>query len=188
MQELVLNPSGRAMGADAAKQAERISVREEFELRLAECGPLAFRVAQGVLRNVADAEDVAQEALLRAYRRFPELRQPAKFRSWIVRISFRLALDRWRSQKRREIREATWSQPIGGAALPSTEEVVRSNEFQARLERALDELPEKLRLVVILAAIHGHTFEEVSLLLRIPLGTVKSRLFFARKQLAEKLR
>ena len=188
MQELVLNPPGRAMGADAAKQAERATVREEFELRLSECGPLAFRVAQGVLRNVADAEDVAQEALLRAYRKFHELRQPAKFRSWIVRISFRLALDRWRSRKRREIRETTWSQPIGGAALPSTEEVVRSNEFQVRLERALDELPEKLRLVVILAAIHGHTLEEVSYLLGIPMGTVKSRLFFARKQLAEKLR
>jgi len=187
MQELVLNPPGRTLERDAAQQAES-SIREEFETRLAECGPLAFRVAQGVLRNAADAEDVAQEALLRAYRKFRELRDPARFKSWVVRIAFRLAVDRWRSKKRRETRETVWSQPVSGAVMPSAHEVAEANEFQARLARALDELPEKLRLVVILSAIQGYTLEEVSTLLEIPLGTVKSRLFFARKQLAEKLR
>jgi RNA polymerase sigma-70 factor, ECF subfamily len=145
-------------------------------------------VANGVLRNAAEAEDVAQEALLRAYRKFRELRDPARFKSWIVRIAFRLALDRWRSRKRRETRETIWSQPVRGAAAPSVHEVAEANEFQARLARALDELPEKLRLVVILSAMQGYTLEEVSMLLEIPVGTVKSRLFFARKQLAEKLR
>ena len=52
----------------------------------------------------------------------------------------------------------------------------------------MDELPEKLRLVLLLAAMQGYTLEEVSGILGIPMGTVKSRLFFARKQLAEKLR
>ena len=187
MQELVLNPPGTTLERDAARQAER-SIREEFEARLAECGPLAFRVANGVLRNAADAEDVAQEALLRAYRRFRELRDPSRFKSWIVRIAFRLALDRWRSQRRRETRETVWSQPAHSAVTPSVHEVAEANEFRARLAHALDELPEKLRLVVILSAMQGHTLEKISTLLEIPVGTVKSRLFFARKQLAEKLR
>lgn len=187
MQELVLNPPGRTLEQVSGQEGACRGAREEFELRLAECGTLAFRVAQGVLRNAADAEDVAQEALLRAYRQFHKLRDLGRFRSWIVRISFRLALDRWRSQRRRELRETAWSQPVFASA-PTAEEVAASNEFQARLERALDELPEKLRLVLILSAIQGYTLEEVSRLLEIPVGTVKSRLFFARKQLAEKLK
>ena len=187
MQELVLNPPGTTLERDAARQAET-SIRDEFEARLAECGPLAFRVANGVLRNAADAEDVAQEALLRAYRRFRELRDPARFKSWIVRIAFRLALDRWRSRKRRDTRETAWSSPGNAPATPSVHEMAEANEFQVRLARALDELPEKLRLVVILSAMQGYTLEEVSGLLEIPVGTVKSRLFFARKRLAEKLR
>ena len=52
----------------------------------------------------------------------------------------------------------------------------------------MDQLPEKLRLVLLLSAMQGYTLEEVSSMLEIPMGTVKSRLFFARKQLAEKLR
>jgi RNA polymerase sigma-70 factor (ECF subfamily) len=56
------------------------------------------------------------------------------------------------------------------------------------LENALEELPDKLRIVVLLSAIQGYTLEEVSEMLEVPLGTVKSRLFHARKQLAEKLR
>jgi RNA polymerase sigma-70 factor, ECF subfamily len=187
MQELVLNPPGRTLEQASGEDAGVSGLRKEFELRLAECGALAFRVAQGVLRNTADAEDVAQETLLRAYRQLHKLRDPGRFRSWIVRISFRLALDRRRSRKRRELRETAWSQPAG-PCVPTAEDVAASNEFQARLERELDQLPEKFRLVLILSAIQGHTVEEVSRLLEIPMGTVKSRLFFARKKLAEKLK
>lgn len=188
MRELLLNPSGRMLDDEVARNAERTGARDEFESRLAECGPLAFRVARGVLRNTADAEDVAQDALLRAYRSFKDLRDPARFRSWIVKISFRLALDRWRSKKRRELRETAWTMPANTRVSPTAEQLAASSEFQMRLERALDELPEKFRLVLILSAIQGHTLEEISRLLEIPIGTVKSRLFFARKKLAEKLK
>jgi len=90
--------------------------------------------------------------------------------------------------KRRERRETEWSSPEQRPAPPSAEQVAASNEFQARLDRALEELPEKFRIVLLLAAIQGHTLGEVAGMLRLPVGTVKSRLFFARKQLAEKLR
>jgi RNA polymerase sigma-70 factor (ECF subfamily) len=188
MPELVLNTSGRTLDDDVARNAERTGAQGEFEANLIECGPLAFRVARGVLRNTADAEDVAQDALVRAYRSFKGLRDPTRFRAWIVKISFRLALDRWRSKKRREARETSWSMPRNSALSPTAEEIAASSEFQSRLERALDELPEKFRLVLILSAIEGHTLEEVSRLLEIPMGTVKSRLFFARKKLAERLK
>jgi RNA polymerase sigma-70 factor, ECF subfamily len=188
MQELVLVQPGRTFEEQLAREAERSRLHLEFEARLEECGPLAFRIAQGVLRNAADAEDVAQEALLRAFRKFHRLRDMTRFRAWLVRIAFRLALDRWRSARRRERRETEWSLPERRPAPPTTEEIAASSEFQAHLERALDELPEKSRMVLLLAAIQGYTLEEVAGMLGVPVGTVKSRLFLARKKLAEKLR
>lgn len=188
MQELALNPLGRTLEQTAAESTGEAQTRREFEMLLAELGPLSFRVARGVLRNDADAEDVAQEALVRAYQRFGELRNPAGVRAWIVRITFRLALDRWRAAKRRLLRETTWSAPELQPNPRTAEEVAVSSEFQAQLERALEELPEKLRVVVLLSGIQGYTLEEVAEMLEVPLGTVKSRLFHARKQLAEKLR
>lgn len=187
MQELVLTQAGRILEAESPREIAKARREREFEVLLAECGPLAFRVAQGVLRNAADAEDVAQEALLRAYQKFDRLRDVARFRSWLVRIVFRLALDRWRSAKRREQRESEWAAPHQQPAPPTAADIAASNAFRLRLDKAMSELPEKSRLVLLLAAIEGYTLAEVAEILDIPVGTVKSRLFFARKQLAEKL-
>jgi RNA polymerase sigma-70 factor (ECF subfamily) len=188
MQELVLIQPGRTAEIDVQRGATEAALRREFEERLAECGPLAFRVARGVLRNTADAEDVAQDAILRAYRRFDKLRDRSRFRAWLVRITFRLALDRTKSSNRRQQRETLWSQPERKPAPPTAEDLAATNQFRARLDLAVDELPKNQRLVLLLCAIEGHSMEEVAALLNIPMGTVKSRLFFARKQLAEKLR
>jgi RNA polymerase sigma-70 factor (ECF subfamily) len=188
MQELVLVQPGQSIDGSPTRELERSGTHAEFEARLAECGPLAYRIAQGVLRNAADAEDVAQEALLKAFRSFRRLRDPQKFRAWLVRIAFRMALDRSRSAKRREQRDTEWSMPERRPWPPTAEDLAAASEFQTRLERAVEELPEKLRLVLLLSALQGYTLEEVSAMLAIPTGTVKSRLFFARKQLAEKLR
>jgi RNA polymerase sigma-70 factor (ECF subfamily) len=187
MQELVLIQRIRAAKDEWSREAAHAAKRREFEERLAECGPLAYRVARGVLRNDADAEDVAQEALLRAYRQFDRLRDAQRFRGWLVRIVFRLALDRARSAKRRELRETEWARPARRAAQLTAEELAASSEFQALFDRALDELPEKLRLVLLLSAMEEHTLEEVGAMLGLPIGTVKSRMFVGRKKLAEKL-
>ena len=188
MQELVLIQPGRTLQEQTVREAESLDSHGEFEARLVDCGPLAYRVAQSVLHHKADAEDVAQEALLRAYRKFDRLRDRTRLRAWLVRIVHRLALDRLRSRKRRERRETSCAFPECRPTAPTAEDLAASTEFRARLEHAMDELPEKLRLVLLLAAMQGYTLEEVSGILGIPMGTVKSRLFCARKQLAEKLR
>jgi RNA polymerase sigma-70 factor (ECF subfamily) len=187
VQEWILSASESR--SDAVKRSDEARVESnvlhrEWEALLVESAPMVFRVARGVLRNDADAEDVAQEALLRAYRRFGRLRERTRFRAWLVRIAFRLALDRLRSTKRRQQREAQWLYETARVASAGE----GRGEFQRQLESALDELPEKQRLVLLLAAMEGHTLEEVSVLLDVPVGTVKSRLFFAKKALAEKLR
>jgi len=185
MQELILIEPDSTANAEWMREVERFAVRREFEERLADSSALAYRVARGVLRNDADAEDVAQESLLRAFRKFERLRDRNRFRAWLVRISFRLALDRMRSAKRRGLREAEWVRERERLKMGNPR---GSDEFQQHLERAMDELPEKLRLALLLSAMEGHSLEEVSVLLAVPVGTVKSRVFFARKQLAEKLR
>ncbi len=163
------------------------SLEREFEERLADSSALAFRVALGVLRNRDDAEEVAQEAFLRAYQSFARLRDRERFRAWLVRITWRLALDRIRAARRRVARETSVMMDELNSPAPNVEDVRASREFQQRLARALDELPEKLRVVLVLSAIEGHDTREVGLLLDLPEGTVKSRLFHARKKLAEML-
>jgi RNA polymerase sigma-70 factor (ECF subfamily) len=193
MRELILiqpgrMPNDRMANNPSLPDAVEAATVCDFEERLAECGHLAYRVARGVLRNTPDAEDVAQEALLRAFRQFERLRDRTRFRAWLVRISFRLALDRARSSKRREQRETLWAAPASQPSPANAEQLAASAEFQAYLDAAVDALPEKLRLVLLLSAIEGHSTEEVAAMLSLPVGTVKSRLFLARKQLAEKLR
>ena len=158
-------------------------LEREFEDRLRESTTLAFRVAYGVLRHRQDAEDVAQEAFAKAYRSFRQLRDRDRFKAWLVRMTWRLAIDRWRSDRRRTIREQT----VESLPAPSTEDVALSRERAEQLWRAIDALPEKLRVVVVLGAIEGHDIRTMARLLDLPEGTVKWRLFAARKGLAESL-
>ena len=160
----------------------------EFEERLRDSSALAFSIAYGVLRNREDAEDVAQDAFARAYRRFDQLRDRERFRAWLTRMTWRLAIDRWRADHRRRARELTSVPDKNDQIEATTEDVVAARERSAIVWRAIDDLPDKLRIVVVLAAIEGHDVKEVARLLEIPDGTVKSRLFVARRTLADCLR
>ena len=80
------------------------SLTGEFEQRLADSSNLAFRVAYSVLRHRQDAEDVAQDAFVRAHAAFQSLRDRERFRAWLARMAWRLALDHRRGQKRRTAR------------------------------------------------------------------------------------
>ncbi len=153
-------------------------LEREFEARLADAPTLAFRVAFSVLRNREDAEDVAQEAIANAFRRFAQLRDRERFRAWLVRATWRLALDHQRAARRRLRREHGIA---GETSTPHDE--AESSERAARLWRAIDALPEKLRLTLVLSGIEGHDTRDVAALLGIPEGTVKSRLFQARQAL-----
>jgi len=177
MHELVDRLAGGVVSVDR-------ELEQEFEARLVESSTLAFRVAYGVLRHREDAEDIAQEAFAKAYRSFHQLRDRERFRAWLVRMTWRLALDRRRNDRRREARELAH---LEDPPAPTAEETVEQRRRSAELWRAIDALPEKLRLVIVLASIEGHDVGEVAALLRLPAGTVKSRLFLARRRLKEQL-
>jgi RNA polymerase sigma-70 factor (ECF subfamily) len=184
MHELADRLAGRVVGVDQ-------ELEQEFEARLVESSTLAFRVAYGVLRQRQDAEDVAQEAFVKAYRRFSDLRDRERFRAWLVRMTWRLALDRQRGDRRRAAREgnAGHSTNPGGRRYepPAAFEDLAARQRADRLWAAIDALPDKLRVVVVLSNIEGHDIREVAGLLGLPEGTVKSRLFVARQRLKEQL-
>ena len=159
-------------------------LEREFEARLVESSTLAFRVAYSVLRQREDAEDVAQEAFAKAYRNFRQLRDRTRFRAWLARMTWRLAIDRYRATSRRKALELNAESCEAG---PSSAEAIAVRERAERLWQAIDTLPEKFRMVIVLASIEGHEVAEVASLLGIPKGTVKSRLFAARQRLKEQL-
>src|SRR5207248_755454 len=150
-------PDDAAMNDDVAQLAGAFvtsdrTTDETFEARLADSSRLAFRVAYSVLRHRQDAEDAAQDALVKAYRKFAQLRDRDRFRAWLVRTTWRLALDRRRGDKRREAREqrdAPARIGIGEAGSARDEPVddLVARERAAHLWRAIDALPEKLRVV-----------------------------------------
>jgi RNA polymerase sigma-70 factor (ECF subfamily) len=167
----------------ADQQLER-----EFEARLADSSRLAFRVAFSVLSQREDAEDVAQDAFAKAYRSFGQLRDRTRFRAWLVRMTWRMALDRQRNNRRystRVVAAGLQAQLDRNEETPA--DLIAARERAEELWKAIEGLPEKLRLVVVLAGIEGHDLREVSALLDVPEGTVKSRLFLARRQLRERL-
>ncbi|HET9316887.1 MAG TPA: RNA polymerase sigma factor [Vicinamibacteria bacterium] len=156
----------------------------ESEARIQDSSSLAFRVAYGVLRQRQDAEDVAQEALVRALQRMASLRDRERFRAWLVRITWRAALDRRRADVRRGRRELAI---VPDESPPDAEAVAIGSEHRQLVWQAVDALPDKLRLVVVLSAIEGHDTREVAALAGTSEGTVKSRMHRARKELAKRL-
>jgi RNA polymerase sigma-70 factor, ECF subfamily len=161
------------------------AVPREFERQLPDCCRLAFRVAFGALHHREEAEDVAQETVLRAFQNFSHLRDRERLRGWVVRVAWRLSMDRQRAAGRRQQYESAAAQ---SARLPTVEERATSSEFERSVHNAMDALPEKLRVVLVLAGVEGYDTREVALLLKLPEGTVKSRLHEARKKLAERLK
>lgn len=173
--------AGRSLETPVTLDAD---LEQEFAVRLRESSSLAVRVAYGVLRQRQDAEEVAQEAFTKAYRSFSQLRDRDSFRAWLVRTTWRMAIDRWRSDRRRTAREQSG---MHEGPNPTVEAMAAERERAERLWRAIEDLPETLREVIVLSAIQGHDVREVALLLGLPEGTVKSRLFQARKGLAQRL-
>lgn len=154
----------------------------DFAARVAETQRRVFQIAYSVVANAADAEEVAQEAYLRAYRKFRSLRDPAKFRAWVGRIAFRLALNHRRGRARQLARDTAWH-AVRPEATP--ESAALNRVYLSRLRDEIDRLPDKLRAVVLLSAVEGMEAAEVAALLKIPVGTVRSRLHLARKRLLE---
>ncbi len=148
--------------------------------------------SQGVLNvvyrmcgNQQLAEDAAQEAFIQAWMRLSSFRPKASFRSWLYRIAVNSAIDMLRKEKR-VLLNAVEDLNLA-ASNPSPEAMLASNERAELVAKAVSTLPDASRAVLILREYEGLSYNEIAETLEIPMGTVMSRLSYARKILKEKL-
>jgi RNA polymerase sigma-70 factor, ECF subfamily len=154
-----------------------------------------------VARMVGDpseAEDIAQEAFVKAYRNIKSFRGASSFQTWLYRIAGNLTIDAVRRRRRRENtfsldapldgEEGQITRELEDVSLPGPSGRLETAELQRYVHHAIQELSPKLRSVMILYELQGLSYEEIAEILHCPLGTVKSRLFNARMELKEKLK
>jgi RNA polymerase sigma-70 factor (ECF subfamily) len=145
-----------------------------------------FGVALRMLGNAAEAEEVAQEAFLRAHRAIGSFRGEAKLSTWLYGIASRLCLNRLAGGERRLVRGEVELDRLAEPGADPAADLERSEVEQA-LHRAIAELPEERRIVVVLRDLEGLSYEEIAAALELELGTVRSRLHRARTDLKDKL-
>lgn len=148
------------------------------------------------MRNRQVAEEVAQDVFIAAYRALGRFRGDAKFSTWLFRVAVNHCKNRKLYRKRRK---ADQHEPLEGmprddgparqlpSDSPGTDTGVHRSEAERMLQEALDEMDEGYRTIVVLRDIQGLAYEEISEILDLPRGTVKSRLHRARAQLARSL-
>lgn len=182
--------------AEVVSEAVRSKDRKEFDALVERYHKQAYNIAYRMAGNHADAEDLTQEAFIRAFRFFGQYRRELPFDSWLYKIMSNVFIDKLRRRPKAKIRSI--DQPIvtsNGEVqfdVPDTsagpEEAVLSQEMDGRIQDALSTLPESFRLTVIYADIEGFSYEEIAEATNTNIGTVRSRLHRGRRLLRNKLK
>lgn len=157
---------------------------------VAEHAPSCYRVALSIVRDPAQAEDVVQEALVKAWMGFDTYRGDAPVRHWILRITHNTAVSALRRRRDEPVADVAALESDGSAATRvhrGVEREVLGRLAADRLWRVLADLDDVSRAVVVLREVEGMTYEEVAATVGLSLPTVKTRLFRARRILADRL-
>lgn len=155
----------------------------------------AFAVAYGVVKNKQDAMDIVQDGFVKVHRHIGKFQGSSSFYTWLYRIIMNLAIDHVR--RRKNAKGVEYDDRVGreadevagdGTLLPrimdaNPGKTVIRRELLAKIQEALEELPEYHRAVIVLREIEGLSYEEMSQVLGVPKGTIMSRLFHARKKM-----
>ncbi len=157
---------------------------EQLEELVREHLDAVYRVAFSVVRDSALAEDVAQDAILKAWKALPTFRGESSLRSWLLRITHNTAISTLR-RRREEYRDPDLL-PEHEQLITTEKKVVDTMSMNA-FEEALESLDELSRSIVVLREVEGMAYDEISEALDVPLPTVKTRLLRARRTLAAAL-
>lgn len=154
-----------------------------------------FQICYRMLGNRHEAEDIAQEAFIRAYVNIETFNQKRKFSTWLFRIATNLCIDWIRKKKPDYYLDAEvagtdgltmYSQVAADVQLPEDE--VENMELQETIQKEISKLPEKYRSVIVLKYIEELPLQEISEILDMPLGTVKTRVHRGREALRKQLK
>jgi RNA polymerase sigma-70 factor (ECF subfamily) len=166
------------------------------ETLVADHSRMVFRIAYSILRNHHDAEDAAQECFLRVWKQKDRLHEVSNAKTWLARVAWTTALDKRRSSRAMvslsvvslsdEQSGAELAQSIPDLAVAADQQLATA-QMQQMLERLIAGLPEDLRNTLELSTIQELNSAEIAEVMKIPEGSVRTRLFRARKQLKEKL-
>jgi len=148
------------------------------------------------VRNPAEAEDVAQEAFIKAYRALPQFRGESAFYTWLYRIAINTAKNAVVSRDRSPVefdldsQNSDESYDMQGRLKDSEtpEGLVLTDEIRSTVNAAIDALPEDLRTAIVLRELEGLSYEEIAAAMGCPVGTVRSRIFRAREAIDRRLR
>lgn len=147
------------------------------------------------VRNQADAMDVTQEAFIKAYRALPNFRGDSAFYTWMYRIAVNTAKNYLAVQSRRpneadqdisEIEQIEGNDALREQATP--EHMLLTDEIQSTVINAIENLPEDLRMAIMLRELEGLSYEDIAVVMECPIGTVRSRIFRAREAIDNELR
>jgi RNA polymerase sigma-70 factor (ECF subfamily) len=179
-------------------QALAKTKRTDFERQALAHVDALYGAAYRLTRNARDAEDLVQDALLRAYRFWDSFQQDSNCKAWLLRIVTNTFINEYQRRKRsREILDAATAEQdatdgvlVHAAAhdKQSPERALVERSVSDDVQRALDQLPEDFRTAVILCDMQGLSYKEIAEIMECPVGTVMSRLFRGRKLLAAALR
>jgi RNA polymerase sigma-70 factor (ECF subfamily) len=175
--------------ADLAPERDEAAAKQRFDEYVLPEVDIMYRVALSLTRNSADAEDLVQDSLLRAYRAIHRFdgRYP---RAWLLTILRNAQVNRVRRKRPELLRDpdATMERVAApGEGGLSAEELVVEQGFDAEVETAFTGLPDKFREVVQLVDLNGLSYQEAADQLGIPVGTIMSRLHRARKRINKQL-
>ncbi len=146
------------------------------------------------IRDHAEVKDVAQEAFIKAYRALPNFRGDSAFYTWLYRIAINTAKNHLTSQSRRAVEvqvEIPEAEQYSGAGelrdYATPERLLMCDEIQQTVATAIEELPEDLRMAIVLRELEGLSYEDISVAMECPIGTVRSRIFRAREAINKQL-
>lgn len=149
--------------------------------------PQVYRTAYAILRDHAVAEDIAQDCFLKLHQYAQRIDTTLPLAPWLYRVTVNLSYT-WisRRQKRRVSLEALVDQ-LMSPAWSAPDQLAEQGDLQRRVQHAVSELPFNQRAVVVLYYLSGSSLEEIADILACPIGTVKSRLYYARETLRRRL-
>ncbi|HEX4998026.1 MAG TPA: RNA polymerase sigma factor [Terriglobia bacterium] len=168
----------------------------DFEAIARDCRPFLLQIAISSTHNADDAEDIVQEALARGFRGIKRFRGDCPVRIWLARIVVRVSINHHRSLARRLKRWVFFAdmeyEGADGSVTqfdpPDTAHEPRARERMLDVNKQVNRLPDEFRMPLLMLAVDGMTIPEIAEILQIPPGTVKSRIFYARKRLKDALR